>query len=318
MVRALKSNYFLLFLILLGIIVFVIDNTFVIHVFIMIFTSATLGLAWNIIGGYGGQLSLGHAAFYGIGAYTSTLLYTHFGLTPWLGMVIGGLIAAVASLFIGIPCFKLRGTYFVLATIAFGEVLRVLCIHYRGLTEGSLGIALNFKPGFANLMFQNKEPYAYIALALMAIVYFISVWIERSRLGYYLIGLKENQEGAEALGINSFTVKLVAFMISAFFTAIIGSFFAQYILFIDPEGEFSLTNSINITLPAMIGGIGTSLGPIIGAFIITPLRELPSLFIGGEYQGLQNIFFGVILVLVVIWLPQGVFKWVQEKFMRKN
>ena len=318
MARVLKEKYFFLFFVFLAAILPLIRNEFVVHVFIMIFTAATMGLAWNIISGYGGQLSLGHAAFYGIGAYTSTLLYNHFGISPLIGMVVGGCLAVVASVILGIPCFRLRGTYFVLATIAFAEVLRILCVYFRELTEGSLGIAMKFEPGFANLMFEHKEPYAYIALGLMAAVYYISVWIGRSRLGYYLIGIKENEDGTQALGVNTYLVKLIAFMISAFITAIIGSFFAQYILYIDPHGEFSLTLSIFIALPVMIGGIGTTLGPIIGAFMITPLVELPTLFIGGEYQGVQNIFFGVVLILVVIWIPQGVLKWAQEKMMLKS
>ena len=316
--NAIKAHYFLLFLAAVAVLLPVVRNAFVIHVLIMILTAATMGLAWNIIGGFGGQLSLGHTAFYGIGAYTSTQLGIYFGLSPWIGMLIGGLLAVLASLIIGIPCFKLRGTYFTLATIAFAEVLRILCVYYKGITQGSLGIALKFNPGFWNMMFESKVPYAYIALVFLALAYCCSRGIERSRLGYYLIGLKENEDGTQALGINTYGVKLTAFMISAFITAIIGSFFAQYILFIDPHGEFSLMLSIFITLPVMIGGIGTTLGPIIGAFIITPLQELPSLFIGGQYQGLQNVFFGVILIVAVLWMPQGVVSWVRERWQRRN
>jgi branched-chain amino acid transport system permease protein len=293
-----------------------VKNEFVLHVFIMIFTSAALGLAWNLIGGYAGQLSLGHAAFYGIGAYTSTLLFLRFGVSPWIGMIAGGALAAVASVIIGLPCFRLRGAYFTLATIAFAEVLRILCVHFRGLTEGSLGIALNFTPGFSNLMFSGKSTYAFIALGLTTVVYYLSVIIENTRLGYYLIGIKENQEGTEAMGVNSTAVKLIAFAISAFITAVVGTFFAQYILFIDPESEFSILLSIFIALPVMIGGIGTALGPVIGAFIITPLRELPSLFIGGELQGLQNFFFGVVLILVVLRMPEGLMKWIGDLFSK--
>lgn len=316
--NAVKAHSFLFFLTIFAVLLPAVRNAFVIHVIIMIFTAATMGLAWNIIGGFGGQLSLGHAAFYGIGAYTSTLMGIHFGISPWIGMVLGGLLAVLASLVIGIPCFKLRGTYFTLATIAFAEVLRILCIYYKGLTEGSLGIALKFNPGFWNMMFESKVSYAYIALVFMALTYYCSRWIERSRLGYYLIGLKENEDGVQALGVNTYGVKLTAFMISAFITAVIGSFFAQYILFIDPHGEFSLTLSIFITLPVMIGGIGTTFGPIIGALIITPLQELPSLFIGGDYQGLQHVFFGLILIVVVLWIPQGVVSWGREKWRKRH
>jgi branched-chain amino acid transport system permease protein len=316
--RFLKGSSFLGFLILLALLVALVQNAFVLHLLIMVFTSAALGLAWNIIGGYGGQLSLGHAAFYGIGAYTSTLLFLHLGVTPWLGMIAGGLLAVIASLVLGIPCFRLRGTYFTLATIAFAEVLRILVVYFKEFTGGSIGIVLKFNAGFLNLMFKNREPFAYVALGFMALTYYLSVWIENSRLGYYLTALKENEDGARALGINTYRCKLIALMISAFLTALIGSFFAQYLTFIEPESEFSLGLSIALTLSVMIGGIGTALGPIIGAFIITPLQELLRVYISGEYQGLQNIIYGIVLVVVVICIPQGVYKWVTETIFRKR
>jgi branched-chain amino acid transport system permease protein len=307
--KFLKENSFLLFLIFLALLVAGVQNPFVLHLLIMVFTSVALGLAWNIIGGYGGQLSFGHAAFYGIGAYTSTLLFVNLGVTPWLGMIVGGILAVITSLILGIPCFRLRGTYFTLATIAFAEVLRILIVYFKEFTGGSIGIVLQFKGGFWNLMFKSREPFAFIALGFMALVYYLSVWIENSRLGYYLTALKENEDGARALGINTYQSKLIALMISAFLTALIGSFFAQYITFIEPESEFSLGLSIAISLPVMIGGIGTAMGPVIGAFIITPLQELLRIYISGEYQGLQNIIYGIILVVVVICIPQGIHKW---------
>ena len=310
----LKREFFLVFLGVMALLLLTIDNTFALHVLIMIFTAATMGLAWNIIGGLGGQLSLGHASFYGIGAYTSTLLSMNCGISPWLGMIAGGILAVVASLIIGVPCFRLRGTYFTLSTIAMAQVLRIMCIHFKDLTSGSLGIALDFKPGLANMMFESKVPYGFIALIFLALTYYGSRYIEGSRLGYCLNGLKENEEGAQALGINTHRTKLVAFMISAFITAVVGSFFAQYVLFIDPGSEFSLNLSIFITLPVMIGGIGTTVGPLIGAFIITPLQELPSLFIGGEFQGLQQMLFGLILLVVVIWMPHGMVSWLKTRW----
>jgi branched-chain amino acid transport system permease protein len=316
--RFLKGNSFLGFLILLALLVAVVQNAFVLHLLIMVFTSVALGLAWNFIGGYGGQLSFGHAAFYGIGAYTSTLLFVHLGVTPWLGMIAGGFLAVIASLVLGIPCFRLRGTYFALATIAFAEVLRILVVYFKEFTGGSIGIVLKFNPGLLNLMFKNREPFAYIALGFMALTYYLSIWIENSRLGYYLTALKENEDGARALGINTYRCKLIALMISAFLTALIGSFFAQYLTFIEPESEFSLGLSIAMTLPVMIGGIGTALGPVIGAFIITPLQELLRIYISGEHQGLQHIIYGIVLVVVVVCIPQGVYKWVTETIFRKR
>ena len=318
--RSLHSPFYryVLFIAIQCVVLFMIKNAFVLHIFIMIFTSSALGLAWNIIGGFGGQFSIGHAAFYGIGAYTSTLLFVHFGISPWLGMLAGGVLAGMASLLIGLPSFRLRGTYFCLATIAFAEVLRILVIYFKSITEGGVGISLPFQPGFSNLMFKSKEPYAFIALGLMALVIVASAWIERSRLGYFLVAIKENEDSAKALGINTFGCKMIAFFLSAFFTALVGSFFAQYIMFIDPESEFSMGLSMFITLPVMIGGIGTTFGPIIGSFMISPLQELLSMFISGEYQGLQNVIFGTTLVLVVLFIPEGAFKWVQGIFARET
>ncbi len=314
----LKRNYFFGFLIFLALLVAVVQNAFVLHLLIMVFTSIALGLAWNFIGGYGGQLSFGHAAFYGIGAYTSTLLFVNLGVSPWLGMIAGGFLAVVASLVLGIPCFRLRGTYFTLATIAFAEVLRILVVYFKEFTGGSIGIVLKFNAGFLNLMFKNREPFAYIALGFMALTYYLSVWVENSRLGYYLTALKENEDGARALGIDTYRCKLIALILSAFLTALIGSFFAQYLTFIEPESEFSLGLSIAMTLPVMIGGIGTALGPVIGAFIITPLQELLRIYISGEYQGLQHIIYGIVLVVVVICIPQGVYRWVPESIFKKK
>jgi branched-chain amino acid transport system permease protein len=313
-----RKNSFLIFLLFLAILVTLVKNAFVLHVLIMIFATAALSLAWNIAGGYAGQFSIGHAAYYGIGAYTSTLLYSHFGISPWIGMVAGGVLAVIASLVVGIPCLRLRGTFFILSTLAYTEVLRILATHFKGLTRGSLGVTLEFKPSFFNMMFSGKEPYAYIALSLMALVYYFSVWMEKSRLGYYFVAVKENEDGAMALGINTYLMKLLAFTISAFFTAIVGSFFAQYIMFIEPESEFSPLLSISFTLPAMIGGIGSTIGPVIGAFMITPFQELPRFLIGGQYQGLQNVVFGTILIVVVICIPQGVLKWSKERIWHKG
>lgn len=316
--RFLKEYSFLWFLIFLAIVIPFIRNAFVLHLLIMVFTSVSLGLAWNIIGGYAGQLSFGHAAFYGIGGYTSTLLFVKLGVSPWFGMFAGGVLALGASLVLGIPCFRLRGTYFTLSTIAFAEVLRILAVYFRDLTGGSIGIVLQFKEGFGNFMFRDREPYAFIALGFMAICYYLSLWIENSRLGYYLTAIKENEDGARALGIDTYRTKLIALMISAFLTALVGSFFAQYLTFIEPESEFSLGLSIAITLPVMIGGIGTAIGPVIGAFIITPLQELLRIYISGEQQGLQNIIYGIVLVVVVICIPQGIYQWLKERFSQKG
>ncbi len=291
-------------------------NPFFLHVLIIILFHASLASAWNILGGFAGQLSLGHASFYGIGAYTSTLLFLNWGVSPWIGMLLGGLFSAIVSLIIGYPCFRLKGPFFSLATIAIGEVMRILAIYWRGLTQGSLGLLIPFKPEFHNFLFKSKEPYYYFILILMLTVMWVSYKIYRSRLGYHLISLREDEDAAQALGVNTAGCKLIAISISAFFTAIAGVFYAQYIQYIDPYSEFSLDLSVLIALFAIIGGIGTIYGPIIGAFLLTPIHEFLRAWLGGSLQGLHFLIYAVVLIVVVILAPAGLIGWLRGQFER--
>ena len=291
----------------------IVENPFVLHLFIMMLFYAALGGAWNLIGGFGGQLSLGHAAFFGLGAYTSVLLHLHTGLNPWAGMLVGMVVASVVGAAISYPCFRLRGPFFTLATIAFAEVLRILATYFKGLTSGSAGITIPQKMGFSNFMFREKAPYLYIILIFALLVFLISYLIEKSRFGYYLQALREDEDAAESLGINSPMVKLKAAVISAALTSIGGVFYAQYILFIEPYSEFSLDFSIQLALIPMIGGMGTSIGPVIGSFVLTPLQELLRSWMGGGFAGLYLVIYGIILILVVIFMPQGILGLFQKK-----
>lgn len=296
---------------LLALLPLLIRGPFYSHILIMIFLHAAAAASWNLIGGYAGQLSLGHAAFYGIGAYTSTLLFVQWGISPWLGMLVGGGVAAVVAGLVSFPCFKLRGPFFTLATIAFGEVVRILAIYFRGLTRGAIGITIPFRPGIENLMFHGKMAYCYFALVIMLAIFLVSYAIEKSRLGYYLVALREDEDAAQALGVNTTLCKLIAMMFSAFFTAICGTFAAQYVLFIEPISEFSIDRSVLFALISIIGGIGTAAGPIIGSFILTPLQEFLRAWLGGQYQGLHIFIYGCILIAVVMLLPEGVIVWVR-------
>jgi len=281
------------------------------HILIMIFLHAAGAASWNLIGGYAGQLSLGHAAFYGIGAYTSTLLFIQQDISPWIGMLAGGVVAAIVAGLISFPCFKLRGPFFALATIAFAEVVRILAIYSRGLTRGAIGITIPFRPGLGNLMFHGKTAYCYFALVIMLAIFLVTYAIEKSRLGYYLVALREDEDAAQALGVNTTLCKLIAMMVSAFFTAICGTLAAQYVLFIEPISEFSVDRSILFALISIIGGIGTTAGPIIGSFILTPLQEFLRAWLGGQYQGLHIFIYGCILIAVVMLLPGGVIVWIK-------
>ncbi|MDI3535155.1 MAG: branched-chain amino acid transport system ATP-binding protein livM [Thermosediminibacterales bacterium] len=303
-----------LFFVLLFLIPLVIKNPFYIHNMILIFFYAALSSAWNIIGGFAGQISLGHAAFFGIGAYTSAILYVDFGISPWIGMLAGGVLAMLVAAGISYPCFKLRGPFFTLSTIAFGEVVRLLVSYFRDITRGAVGLLVPFKPGIGNLMFRGKIPYYYFALILMILVVVVSKKISVSRMGFYLTSLREDEEGAQAIGINTSLYKLWAVMISAFFAGIAGVFYAQYILFIEPESVFSSAMSTQFALMSIIGGMGTVAGPVVGSFILTPLSEFLRSTLGGSFQGLHFAIYGVLLIIVVILMPQGIVVWFKDKY----
>jgi branched-chain amino acid transport system permease protein len=292
----------------------VVQNPFVLHLLIMILFYAALGGAWNIIGGFAGQLSLGHAAFFGVGAYSCILLNLYTGLNPWVGMVVGMLITSAFAAAISYPCFRLRGPFFTLATIAFAEVLRILVIYFKGFTKGSVGITIPQKMGLANFAFREKAPYLYIVLTFAAGVFLISYFIQKSRFGYDLAALREDEDAAESLGVNTTRSKLKAAVLSAALTSIGGVFYAQYILFIEPYSEFSLDFSIQFALVPMIGGMGTAAGPIIGSFVLTPLQELLRSWLGGSYAGLHLVIYGCILMLVVIFMPQGILGLIKGRF----
>jgi len=267
--------------------------------------------AWNLIGGFAGQYSIGHAAFLGIGAYVSTMLYLHAGLSPWLGMLAGGAAAALVGGVIGYPCFRLRGAFFSLVTIAFAEMLRV----GLELTDSLFGLEVNGVRGlvippvgqsWAAFQFVDKRFYYWIMLALLLVVLGVGAWVKRSRLGYYLAAIGDDEEAVASLGINPARTKLRAMLLSAFFTALGGTFYAQFILFITPTRTISLDLSVQMVIMAVLGGIGTVLGPLWGAVILVPIAELTRAFWGGSLQGVHLIVYGALLMVIVLYWPQGV------------
>jgi branched-chain amino acid transport system permease protein len=304
--------YFPFFLVvLMAILPLIPQNPFYGDIIVSSFFYGTMALAWNLVGGFAGQISLGHTAFFGIGAYTSTLLYLHYAVSPWLGMLAGAGLSVLVAIGIGIPCFRLKSHFFALATIAIGEVLRFLASYWRGLTQGGVGLLIPFKPGIENFMFKSKVPYAYIALALMLAMLLICYVIRNSRFGFHLISLREDQDAAESLGVKSSRSKLAALIISVIFTSISGTFYAQYILFIDPFTVFSLGISIELALFAIIGGLGTVTGPILGAFMLTPLDVFLRAWLGGVSAGLNFIVYGLVLMVAVKYFPLGISGWVR-------
>lgn len=275
---------------------------------------AYLGLAWNILGGYAGQFSFGHAAFFGIGAYTSTLLFLHAGVSPWLGMLAGGILAAGFGLFEGYLSFRygLRGPYFSLVTLAFAEMLRVVSVNWKAV-GASIGLVIpTGKAAPALFVFAGKLPYYYVILALTAAVICITRLVARARLGYNLIAVRENEDAAEASGVNALGSKLAAMALSAFLTALGGTFYAQYFAYIDPSLTFGPAISIGGLLPAIVGGAGTVAGPLLGSFVLTPISEITRAVLRGR-AGADIMLYGLILILVISYLPNGLMGWLRRR-----
>ena len=307
-----KIYFPLILILLMAVLPLIPQNPFYEDIIVSSFFFGAMAMAWNLVGGFAGQISLGHTAFFGIGAYTSTLLYLHYGLSPWLGMLAGAALSVLVAIGIGVPCFRLKSHFFALATIAIGEVLRFVASYWRGLTQGGVGLLIPFKPGIENLMFKSKIPYAYIALALMLIVLLICYWIRNSRFGFHLISLREDQDAAESLGVKTSRAKLMALIVSVVFTSISGTFYAQYILFIDPFTVFTLGISVELALFAIIGGLGTVAGPILGAFLLTPLDVFLRAWLGGVSAGLNFIVYGLVLMVAVKYFPLGISGWINS------
>jgi branched-chain amino acid transport system permease protein len=280
------------------------------HILVLLYLYAYLTTSWNLVGGFAGVLPLGHAAFFGIGAYTSTVLYLQYGVSPWFGMVLGGVIASITGIMIGLPTFKMRGAYFALATIAFGEGVRVMMenIDYLGPLKLNGPRGLQIPPlnvGLANLMFINKEPYYYIILVMLIAVLALTFVISRSKLGYSLNAGGEEPEAAMALGVNVARCKLIAMAMSSFLTAMAGTFYAQFSLFIHPKSVISLDLSFEIAFIALIGGRGSIAGPVLGALLLRPVSDFSRIYFGATLPGLHLIIFGTVLILVMIYLPRG-------------
>jgi branched-chain amino acid transport system permease protein len=268
---------------------------------------AAMAQAWNIVGGLANQTSLGHAAFFGIGAYTSTVLLLKFGISPWLGMLAGGALGGVAALVIAVPTMRLQGHYFALATLAFGEVMRVIANVWTSLTGGPGGLSVPFvPPSFAAYSFKLLRPHAYIALVALIVVTVIFECIRRGAMGYRLRAIKENAPAAEVIGIDTTKVKLQAAVISGVLVAMLGTLYAQIAVFFDPDTVFGIASiSIRIALIAIIGGVGTAAGPILGAFFIIPLEEIMNAWLSSRAAGLSQLVFGIILIGVILWQPRG-------------
>lgn len=266
---------------------------------------ALAGQGWNILGGYGGQYSFGHAAFFGTGAYVTAILQVRYGVNAWLGFALGIAAGAVLGAVIGALTFRsgLRGSYFALVTLAFAEVLRIIA-SVAPITGAGVGTLVKLDLRWEALQFQSRAIFYWVILALVALSLVIAWLVERSRFGAYLIAVRENEDAARALGVDATRVKLSAMTLSAAITAAAGCFYTQYFLFLDAGIAYGPWISVEALLTAIIGGTGTVLGPLLGALVVKSLGEGARLFTG-DAPGLDLVIYGAVLVLVVWFAPRG-------------
>jgi branched-chain amino acid transport system permease protein len=279
---------------------------------------AALSQAWNIVGGLARQISLGHAAFFGSGAYVSTLLLIHFGVSPWIGMVAAAALGGVMAFLVALPTMRLRGHYFALATLAFAEVMRVIANSWADLTGGPVGLSVPFRPdSLLMLQFKTPRPYFWIMLGALVVVTAIFMAIRSSRIGYRLRAIRENVDAAEAIGIDTARTKIIAAVISGALTASLGTLYAQFQFFFDPDTAFGLASiSIRVALIAIIGGVGTVAGPIIGALFIIPMEEVVNWLLSGKAAGVSQMAYGLLLIIFILMEPRGLLA-MGQKIMRK-
>lgn len=284
-------------------------TSYLVTIFILIFFYAFLAQAWNILGGCAGQLSAGHAAFVGIGAYTSALLFVNAGVSPWVGMFAGGALSCLLGSVIGYLGFRfgLRGFYFVLLTVAFAEICRIVALNTDAV-GGALGLYLTFTGQASQFQFQDNRAYYYVALGLMLLATGVVAGIGRLRFGAYLSAIRDDESACEALGVNTFKYKMLAMMVSSFLTGLGGTFYAFYLFSLQPNAVFGIPLSVEMIIRTVVGGSGTVPGPILGSFILGPLAELSRwYFASGGWAGAHLIAYGVLLVAVVLFLPQGAY-----------
>jgi branched-chain amino acid transport system permease protein len=277
------------------------------HVLIQILLAAYLGYCWNVLGGFAGQLSFGHALFMAVGAYTSTVLLLGAGVSPWIGMVAGGLLAAALGLFIGYLSFRygIKGTYFGLVTLAFAEIARNVALNW-GAIGGAMGLYIPIQGNDAwNLKFIDKAGYYHVVLAFLLMALGVTAWLERSRIGHCLKAIRENEDAAQALGVNLMSGKLFATALSAFMTALGGTLYAHYVTFIDPHTLLNLNVALEITIYAIVGGVGTLWGPLLGAAVLVPLAEAMRAWLGRSYAGIHLVVYGTVLMAIVMFAPDG-------------
>ncbi len=283
---------------------FVFPSSFMVNFGVMALFYAFIGQSWNISGGFAGQLSFGHVAFFGVGAYASTIMQLRFGWSPWLGLPVSALAGALVGGVIAVLSFRagLKGSYFALITLAFAEVLRIVT-NSVSFTGGGLGMLIPMKASAANFQFAERIGFYFVILLLAALSVALAEWLRRSRFGAQLAAIRENEDSAKALGINVFREKVKVMLLSGAIGGMGGCFFAQYFLYIDPLVVFGVDKSVEMLLVSMIGGAGTVYGPLVGALLLASISDITRVLT--QIQGLSLVLYGSLLVVIIAYLPNG-------------
>ena len=319
-------------------------SPYALHIMILLFLSVAQGQSWNILGGYTGQHSVGHAAYFGVGAYVTMMLMHKAQVVPWVGVWAGVALVVVVALVIGSICFRLRGPYFVLASIAVAEIMRLSAINLTTLTNGAEGILATEVPAFkiGSLVvtdFLTKVPFFYLALALALFTILVTFTLERSKLGYYFQAIREDQDAAHSLGINIAAYKNIGLVISAILTSLTGSFYGIYVGFVDPPTVLGLDVSVQIMLICIIGGMGTLWGPVLGSLVLVPLSEAlrsnmvtdvlvkvgavdpaskVGVFLKENLSHAHVLLYGILVVVVILFMPEGLMGFVKKMASRRK
>ncbi len=293
-------------LVLLALLPLPIANAYLRGLIVLTLLYAGLSQGWNILGGYCGQISLGHALYFGIGAYASAILFTRYGIPPPLGMFASAALGALAALLVGWPCFRLSGHYYAIATLVMGMMVLLLAQNW-GFVNAAMGITIPFrKQSWVDLEFRIAVlPFHYLMLAYAAIAWAIAWVVEGSRWGFSWRAVKDDVAAAESLAVRVFPSKMAAAAISGAITAVGGALYAQYVGFIDPDSGLGLSLSVLIALPAVVGGVGTLWGPIVGAAVLIPVQQLSVAWLGGSGNGVDLMFYGALIMALALARPQG-------------
>jgi branched-chain amino acid transport system permease protein len=340
----LKAAVGLILLVLLLVIPKYLESPYALHMMILLFLSVSMGQSWNILGGFAGQHSVGHSAYFGVGAYTTMMLMQAKHIPPWIGIWAGIALVLIVALAIGSICFRLRGPYFVLASIAVAEILRLAAINLTSLTNGAEGILVTEIPAFkfgerVVTDFSTKVPFYYIGLFLALLTIGITFWVQHSKLGYFFQAIREDQDAAHSLGISISFYKNIALMISAVLTSLAGAFYGIYVGFVDPPTVLGLDVSVQIMLICIIGGMGTLWGPVLGALVLVPMSEAlrsnmvtdllvqvglvsadskVGLFLKENLAHAHVLLYGILVVLVILFMPDGLMGFIKKLVTRRK